>query len=168
MAKHPTTPATPGRRRRPEFRKWSTPKVRIIRRIHQRISQPTNTDRMTSPCAPATLSQRRESRIRATIRDVITDAPPPETEQQQPGEVISGEESELRELMESIAFEEGDVKGAVGLAELCEWLAEILKSDHWKLSERQKRMLGRPITLLMNSVGSRLQDYLPRFFAEWC
>ena len=87
------------------------------------------------------------------------DAPPDGAQPE--GEVISQDEDELREMMSAFAFEEEDVKEE--LAELCDWISEYAKSDHWKLSERQKRMLGRPVTLLLNSLWAKLSDYLPVF-----
>jgi hypothetical protein len=108
-------------------------------------------------------------RIRARVPPIITDIPAEEeAADRDPGEpeIIAEDEAELRELMSSFAFEEEDVKEE--LAELCDWISEIAQSDHWKLSERQKRMLGKPITLLLNSLWVKLADFIPRFFAAWC
>lgn len=125
------------------------------------------------PPAPGDPLSEESERIRAGVPDFITDLPP-EAEQDQPSEtipqgdpeVIGREEAELRELMDQVAFEEEDVKEQ--LAELCDWIAESLKADHWRLSDRQKRMVARPLTILLNSLWARLSEFLPKFFAEWC
>jgi hypothetical protein len=69
-------------------------------------------------------------------------------------------------LMAQVAFETQDVQDVI--AEFFDWMAERFESDHWKLSERQARMLGKPAAQLMNSMWARLQNYLPEILSRWC
>lgn len=69
-------------------------------------------------------------------------------------------------LMEQVAFEPQDVQDV--LTEFFDWLAEKSASDHWRLTERQGRMLGRPLAQMLNSVWVRLQEYLPGVLGRWC
>jgi len=73
---------------------------------------------------------------------------------------------EISALLDSIAFEEQDVKDT--LEELFEWLSEYFGSDHWKLTPRQVRMLGRPSAQLLNSVWAKLKTRIPDILAAWC
>lgn len=75
-------------------------------------------------------------------------------------------EDPIAALMAQVAFEEQDVKDTIG--EFFDWMSERFKSDHWKLTDRQSRMLGRPSTQLLNSIWAKLQDYLPDILARWC
>ena len=54
------------------------------------------------------------------------------------------------------------------LEESFEWLAERFGSDHWKLSERQSRMLGKPTAELLSSLYGKLTAFLPEVIARWC
>jgi hypothetical protein len=86
-----------------------------------------------------------------------------------PGDVSMHETIEddpIKALMAQVAFEDQDVQDMI--AEFFDWLAERFKSDHWKLNERQARMLGRPAAQLLNSMWSRLMDYLPEILSRWC
>ena len=65
-----------------------------------------------------------------------------------------------------VAFEEQDVRDT--LEEFFSFLADRFESDHWVLSERQARMLGKPTTLLLNSLWVKLQKLLPDVIARWC
>jgi hypothetical protein len=69
-------------------------------------------------------------------------------------------------LMAQVAFETQDVQDVI--AEFFDWMAERFESDHWKLTDRQARMLGKPATQLMNSMWLRLQNYLPEILSRWC
>ena len=69
-------------------------------------------------------------------------------------------------LMAQVAFEPQDVQDI--LVEMFDWLGERFQSDHWKLNERQARMLGTPAALMLNSIWARLQDYIPDLIAKWC
>jgi hypothetical protein len=75
-------------------------------------------------------------------------------------------EDPIAALMAQVAFEEEDVKDT--LAEFFDWMSERFKSDHWKLTDRQSRILGRPSAQLLNSIWAKLQDYLPDILARWC
>lgn len=72
----------------------------------------------------------------------------------------------IASLMAQVAFEPQDVQDT--LAELFEWLAERFESDHWKLTDRQLRMMGRPSAQLLNSIWVKLQNYIPDILARWC
>jgi len=66
-------------------------------------------------------------------------------------------------LMAMVAFEPQDVQDT--LCEFFDWTAERFKSDHWRLTERQARMLGKPTSLLLNSLWARLCLILPDIIA---
>jgi hypothetical protein len=69
-------------------------------------------------------------------------------------------------LMAQVAFETQDVQDT--LCELFDWLGERFESDHWKLTDRQARMMGRPTAQLLNSIWAKLQNLLPDILARWC
>jgi hypothetical protein len=69
-------------------------------------------------------------------------------------------------LMAQVAFEPQDVQDVI--EELFDWLSVRLESDHWKLTERQSRMLGRPAAQLLNSMWLKLQNYIPDILSKWC
>jgi len=73
---------------------------------------------------------------------------------------------EISALLDAVAFEEQDVKDT--LEELFEWLAEHFEAEHWKLTPRQVRMLGRPACQLMNSLWDKLKLRIPDIIARWC
>jgi len=68
-------------------------------------------------------------------------------------------------LMAMVAFEPQDVQDT--LCEFFDWTAERFKSDHWRLTERQARMLGKPTSLLLNSLWARLCLILPDIIGRW-
>jgi hypothetical protein len=72
----------------------------------------------------------------------------------------------LLALAGMVAFEEQDVKDT--LEEFFAFLADRFDSEHWELTERQSRMLGKPTTLLLNSLWTKLQQLLPDVIARWC
>jgi hypothetical protein len=73
---------------------------------------------------------------------------------------------DLRELMQELDdFEADDVKET--LVEAFDALSEWFGSDHWKLSERQSRMMGKPVARLLNSIWKELCRVLPEVFARW-
>jgi hypothetical protein len=65
-----------------------------------------------------------------------------------------------------ISFSEEDVRGV--LEEGFDFLAERFNSEHWKLTERQSRMLGRPTTELLSSLWTKLSFLLPDQLMQWC
>ena len=69
-------------------------------------------------------------------------------------------------LMSQVTFEPPDVQDQ--LEEFFGWLAERFESDHWKLTDRQARMLGRPTAQLLDSVWAKLCGILPDVIARWC
>lgn len=73
---------------------------------------------------------------------------------------------DITQLMGSIAFEEQDVKDALG--EVFDWIGERMQSDHWRLTERQARMLGKPTAQLLNSIWQKLMQRMPDVIAQWC
>jgi hypothetical protein len=90
----------------------------------------------------------------------------PLTEDQPQGAAIDPDPAGIGSFMAAIAFEEEDVRDTLG--EVFEWLADKFDSDHWELTERQARMLGRPTAQLLNSVWAKLQSKLPDILARWC
>lgn len=93
----------------------------------------------------------------------------PDTIAEQPGEEHQGEAAissgDIRNLMEMVAFEEQDIRDL--LTEGFEWLADRFQSEHWKLTERQGRMLGKPAAQLANSLWQKLCVYLPEVLGAW-
>jgi hypothetical protein len=77
-----------------------------------------------------------------------------------------GADDPIAALMAQVAFEEQDVKDT--LCEFFDWMAERFESEHWRLTDRQTRMLGRPTSLLLNSLWAKLQTMLPDVLARWC
>lgn len=96
-----------------------------------------------------------------SIPDVIGGTAVEETEEEP--EISS---DEIRSLMIEISFEEQDV--AEFLAESFDWLSQIMGSDHWKLTERQVRMLKGPTQRLLTSMWAKLLDRLPEAVVRWC
>lgn len=101
------------------------------------------------------------------VPDVIGEQP----EIAGPGEVVSeGEESlssdDIREMLSEVSFEDGDVRDM--LCEFFEWLAERFESEHWKLTDRQSRILTKPAAKLANALWAKLVQRLPDVIANWC
>ncbi len=103
-----------------------------------------------------------DERILSSVPQTISDTL--ETAEQGPAQ--PGELDPVAGLMAMVAFEEEDVRDT--LCELFEWLSERFKSNHWKLTERQARMMGKPGTMLVNALWQRLQTYLPDVLGRWC
>jgi hypothetical protein len=78
---------------------------------------------------------------------------------------VQANDNPVAALMAAVAFEEQDVQDTLG--EIFEWMADRFKSDHWELSERQARMLGRPTAQLLNSLWAKLQNKLPDILSRW-
>lgn len=103
-------------------------------------------------------------RLLGSVPDSISDGLPGADGPEASG--ASEADDAIAALMAQVAFEPQDVQDVV--AETFEWLAEHFKSDHWKLTERQARMLGRPTAQLLNSLWARLSAYIPDILARWC
>jgi hypothetical protein len=114
---------------------------------------------------PSTISSEVTAEQSAELRsvpDVIGGDPQGGDE---PGDELSaGELAETVSLLREMGFEEQDVIDLLG--EGFEWLAERFDSEHWKLSERQGRLLGRPATKCANKLWLRVLDWLPDFLAN--
>lgn len=82
------------------------------------------------------------------------------------GEPGGGEDDAVAALMAQVAFEPQDVQDTI--CEFFEWLAERFDSDHWKLSDRQARMLGKPSAILANAMWTKLTALLPDIIGQWC
>jgi hypothetical protein len=76
-----------------------------------------------------------------------------------------GEDQALADLMAQVSFETQDVQDQ--LEEFFDWLATRFESDHWELTERQARMLGKPTAQLLNSLWAKLQMVLPEILGRW-
>lgn len=96
----------------------------------------------------------------------ILDSVPNQVGGEPASEPGSNQEDMISALMASVAFEEQDVKDA--LAEIFDWAAEKFQSDHWRLTDRQLRIYGRPTAQLANSVWAKLTQMLPDVVAGWC
>lgn len=96
------------------------------------------------------------AKIPDEVKDPATAAPAEENE-------FSADD--LRELMQELDdFEADDVKET--LVECFEALSEYFGSDHWKLSDRQARMMGKPVARLLNSFWKELCKILPELFRK--
>jgi hypothetical protein len=72
----------------------------------------------------------------------------------------------LSDLMPKIDFDSREVQDV--LEEAFDWMAERFDSAHWKLTERQSRMLGKPTAQLLGSLYAKLSNYLPEILSRWC
>lgn len=109
------------------------------------------------------LSPEAEAQLNA-VPDVIGAGAPESPSGDAPAPALGSDE--IAGFMEAIAFEEQDVKDVLG--ELFDWLATRFDSDHWRLTDRQMRILGKPTAQLLNSVWAKLRDRLPDILARWC
>ena len=118
-------------------------------------SEPSESSSTSEPLSP------ESERILASV---------PETIGGEAGEsgapVDAPAEDPIAALMAQVAFEPQDVQDT--LAEMFDWLAERFESDHWRLTDRQARMLGRPAAQLLNSIWTKLQAYIPDILSKWC
>jgi hypothetical protein len=72
----------------------------------------------------------------------------------------------LADLFPDIHFDPAEVGGV--LEEAFDWIAERFESEHWKLSERQSRMLAKPTAELLGSLYLKLGSLLPSILMRWC
>jgi len=118
--------------------------------------------------APSSISEgaisEESARLLAAVPESIGGGP----EDALPGAIdgAQGEEDPIAALMAQVAFEPQDVQDV--LTEFFDWLAERAESEHWKLTERQGRMLGRPLAQMLNSCWLKLQSFLPDVLGRWC
>lgn len=101
-----------------------------------------------------------------TVPDVIGSGDPGEPGVTETGKVEKVPDDAIAALMAQVSFEEQDVKDM--LCEFFDWLSEHFDSDHWKLTERQVRILGRPSAQLANSIWAQLMRYIPDILTRWC
>lgn len=78
----------------------------------------------------------------------------------------AGEDGELSGLMAGYIFSQEDVHDT--LIEFFDFLGDYFKSDHWKLKERQARMLAEPGTQLVNASWQKIAQFLPEALQRWC
>jgi hypothetical protein len=78
----------------------------------------------------------------------------------------SDDAAELVALMDCVMFTPEDVAGTV--AEWCDHLATWLDSDHWRISEGQQRLLGKPYATLANGMWGKVKQMLPGWLASTC
>lgn len=76
----------------------------------------------------------------------------------------AGELDEMVEFLQSMGIDEDDMQE--WLSEGCEFLAERFKSEHWKLTDRQGRMLAKPYTACANKLWIKMLDWLPDFLSN--
>lgn len=119
--------------------------------------EPSSTSSTSEPLSPE--SERILSSVPSSIGGEADDPGGP-------ADVRVKDDGPVAALMEQVAFETQDVQDM--LAEMFDWLAERFQSEHWKLNERQARVLGRPSTLMLNSIWLKLQAYIPEILAKWC
>ncbi len=130
----------------------------------------------TQAAAPATQSESSSATygdgepLSAESQNLLASVPDSIGGTSEPGEAdgasLPDPQDPIAALMAQVAFEEQDVKDTLG--ELFDWLAERFESDHWRLTDRQTRMLGRPAAQMLNSVWAKLQVYIPDILGKWC
>jgi hypothetical protein len=68
--------------------------------------------------------------------------------------------------MAGYVFNQQDVHDT--LIEFFDFLAGHFDSEHWKLKERQARMLAEPGTQLINAGWKKIAQFLPEALQRWC
>jgi hypothetical protein len=101
----------------------------------------------------------------ADIPDEINPEPSIKAEGKVEEGVSAGDIKALGEQVQELINEE-DVKAIV--AETFDLLASHFGSEHWRLGPRQVRMLGAPLTALLQHVWQKLAQTLPDVLAKWC
>lgn len=113
----------------------------------------------TEPKPGEPLSQDAEQ----LLQDVPESVGGPVGEVQSPANQSDAESiaaaSMMSEIASAITFEEDDVRAV--LEEGFSWLAERFESEHWKLTERQSKVIGRPAAQLLTSLWGRVCEFLP-------
>jgi hypothetical protein len=111
---------------------------------------------------PGVLSDEQEGKLRDILgSDGAGDSPLPmdgEAGGEFDGEDISG-------MLASISFETEDIQEVLEGA--FESLAEWTKFDGWRLSERQARMMGKPLTQMANHFWGQLCAWIPDKIMAW-
>lgn len=102
--------------------------------------------------------------ILSDVPEFIGDAP--ESQPAQVGSETQAEDDPISALMAQVTFEPQDVQDL--LEEFFDSLAERFESDHWKLTDRQARMLGKPAAQLANALWAKLMQFLPDVLSRWC
>jgi hypothetical protein len=69
-------------------------------------------------------------------------------------------------MLPDITFDPAEVQGV--LEEMFDWTAEKFDSAHWKLTERQSRMLAKPTAELLSSLYLKIGAFLPAILMNWC
>jgi hypothetical protein len=69
-------------------------------------------------------------------------------------------------MLPDITFDPAEVQGV--LEEMFDWWAEKFDSAHWKLTERQSRMLAKPTAELLSSLYLKIGVLLPGWLMSWC
>lgn len=128
------------------------------------VSSSSSTLNSDEPRPGEPLNEEAENILRGVPDFITDDGDGAKVESDSGGEEI--EEDPIAALMVQITFEPQDVQDT--LCEFFDWLAERFQSDHWRLTERQARMLGKPTTQLMVAMWSKLLTRLPDILAEWC
>lgn len=124
------------------------------------VSSPASVHSSTSE--PAARLAEDAERILRTVPASIGDSGEPAAQPAAGGEFS---QETMAELMQGVAFEPQDVQDT--LSEFFDMVADWFKSDHWKLSERQARMIGVPLSQVMNAVWQELCRAIPGPIARW-
>ena len=110
---------------------------------------------------PAEHLSPESERLLAAVPDVIGDDGP---EGQALPPLAPGEQGEVDELMQlvgDIDFQQEDIQY---LAEqLFEMIAEMRQMEHWKLTDRQSKILARPLYRMVNAIWAKLVEKLPDY-----
>lgn len=115
-----------------------------------------------TPSASSSISAEQVAEL-ASVPDTIGGeaAAPGEAAAAAPG---AGELGEMVEFLQSMGIDEDDMQE--WLSEGCDFLSEKFDSAHWKLTDRQGRMLAKPYTACANKIWIKLLDWLPDFLSN--
>lgn len=104
------------------------------------------------------------ARLLASVPESIGGGAEPGAEEPQEG--AAGEVDPIAALMAQVVFKPQEVQDQ--LSEFFDWLAERTASAHWKLTDRQGRMLAGPLTSVLYAMWQKLQVVLPDVLGRWC
>lgn len=116
----------------------------------------------SSTVFPAEPLSVESERLLAAVPDVIGDELPASDPALAPGH--NEEQTEVDELLQmvrDIDFQQEDIQYLV--EQLFEMIAEWRQMEHWKLTERQSRILGRPLFRMVNVCWAKLVEKLPDY-----
>ena len=142
----------------------SLPFLQNRQRSREGSERPSAASSISEPRPGAPLSDEAERLLRSVPESISEAEPEPEA---RPGIVFAEtDEGAIADLLPDISFDPAEVAGV--LEESFDWLAEKFDSAHWKLTERQSRMLAKPTAELLGSLYMKIGAFLPAILLGWC